>query len=131
LWEDGKTLWIWHSEAAGGFTVQFLANYPTGGWSIVGANDINGDGRADLFWSNPAKQSADWWLMDGTRWTYGRGKSVLAKYHVAGLGDFDGDGRSDVLWEDGTSLYIWRSEAAGGFSIQFLAKQPVNWTPML
>ena len=131
LWEDGKTLWIWHSDAAGSFTVQFLANHPTDGWNVVGANDINGDGRADLFWSNPTKQSADWWLMNGTHWTYGKGKSVLAKYRVAGLGDFDGDGRSDVLWEDGTAMYIWHSEAAGGFSIQFLANQPANWTPML
>jgi hypothetical protein len=137
LWEDGKTMWIWHSDAvvaSGSFTIQFLANYPAGGWSVVGANDINGDRRADLFWVNPSLGAADWWMMNGTQVTYGGGKSVDSRYHVVGLGDFDGDGRSDVLWEDGVALWIWHSQgvvASGSFTIQFLANQPANWTPMM
>lgn len=127
LWEDGTELWIWRSEAAGGFSIHFLSRYPTG-WTVAGIDDLNGDGRDDIFWSNRSAQMADWWLMNGTSWSYGGGKPVLSRYRVAGVGDFDGDGRNDVLWEDGTELWIWRSEAAGGFSIRFLSGYPAGWS---
>jgi hypothetical protein len=126
LWTDGVTLYIWHSEASGGFSIQTLANYPSGGWLIAGVGDLNGDGRDDIFWSNPSKNTSDWWLMAGTHWTYGGGKSVQGIYRVAGVGDFDGDGRADVLWTDGSKLYIWHSQSTGGFAIQFLANYPVG-----
>jgi hypothetical protein len=121
---------LWHSEAAGGFTQQYVGS-ASPGWFVVGAKDLNGDGRADLFWSNPTKQSASWWLMNGAHFASGSVKPVPYRYHVDGLGDFDGDRRGDVLWEDGTEMYIWHSEATGGFSTQFLAKQPAIWAPML
>jgi hypothetical protein len=125
-----SALWLWHSEAAGGFTQQYVGS-ASPGWFVVGAKDLNGDGRADLFWSNPTKQSASWWLMNGAHFASGGVKPVPYRYHVVGLGDFDGDRRGDVLWEDGTEMYIWHSEATGGFSTQFLAKQPAIWAPML
>lgn len=131
LWTDNTQLWIWHSEAAGGFTAQLLAKHPQHGWNPVGIADINGDGRDDIFWSNRPLQSADWWLMNGTTWTYGHGKSVASQYSVAGLGDFDGDGRSDVLWVNDAYMWIWHSEAAGGFTVQALAKLPAGWSPQM
>lgn len=131
LWTDNAQLWIWHSEAAGGFTAHLLANHPQHGWNPVGIADLNRDGRSDIFWSNRTLQSADWWLMNGTTWTYGHGKSVPSQYSVAGLGDFDGDGRSDVLWVNDSAMWIWHSEAAGGFTVQSLAKLPAGWSPQL
>lgn len=126
LWEDGSTLWLWRSEPLGGFSIHFVSGFPSG-WTIAGVGDINGDGRDDIFWSNRAAQMADWWLMDGSRWTYGVSAYVATQYRVAGLGDFDGDGRADVLWEDGATLWLWRSEASGGFSIRYVANYPAGW----
>lgn len=124
LWEDGTTIWLWRTEALGGFTVHFVANHPGAGWAVAGVGDINGDGRTDLFWSNRTLQRADWWTMNGANWSFAGTKSVPAQYRVAGVDDFDGDGRSDVLWEDGATIWLWRSQAAGGFSVSLVTNFP-------
>lgn len=126
LWEDGATIWLWRSQADGGFAVQFVANHPGNGWTIAGVEDLNGDGRVDLFWSNRTLQRADWWHMNGATKSFAGSKSVPAQYHVAGVGDFTGDGRSDVLWEDGATIWLWRAEPVGGFSVHFVANHPAN-----
>jgi hypothetical protein len=123
VWQDSSTIWAWIA-GSNNFSIQFIANQPGNGWAIAGLGDINGDGRSDLFWSNRTLQQADWWYMNGAAASYAGSKSVPSQYRVAMLGDFDGDGRSDVLWEDGSTVWIWHSEPAGGFSIQYVRDYP-------
>jgi peptidyl-Asp metalloendopeptidase len=112
-----------------GFTVQFVTNHPSNGWSIAGAGDIDGDGRADLFWSNRNLQQADWWLMNGPAWTYGGSMFVPSQYRVAGIGDTDGDNRVDIVWEDASQIWLWHREAAGSFTPQLVGSYPpAGWT---
>lgn len=91
--------------------------------------DFNGDGYADIFWRNQVLQQADWWSMQGVVRKAVNSKGVGSQYRVAAIADFSGDGRSDVLWEDGATLWLWRAESTGGFSIQFIAGYPAgSWT---
>jgi hypothetical protein len=96
---------------------------PTGG--VGPLVDLNGDHRADVFWSNRTAQQADWWLMNGVGASYAGSMAVPSQYHVAGLGDFDGDGRGDILWEDGVTIWLWHNEG-NGYSVQFVANHPGN-----
>lgn len=88
--------------------------------------DFNGDGHADIFWRNPILQQADWWSMKGELRQAVGSMGVAAQYRVAAIADFSGDGRSDVLWEDGVTLWLWRAEGAGGFSIHRVDNYPAG-----
>jgi hypothetical protein len=63
--------------------------------------DLNGDGRADIFWWNaPDGNTADW-LMNGIT----KAQSAVIEvsplqWRAVGIGDFDGDGKADILWRN-------------------------------
>lgn len=78
------------------------------GWSVAGAGDVNGDGKADFIVGSPNKDIAG--LVDaGWAGVYsgrdgslifslaGDSAGALFGFSVAGAGDVDGDGRSDVI----------------------------------
>jgi hypothetical protein len=80
-------------------------------------NDVNGDGKSDLFWYSPSWHEMTYWLMNGTQMSSWKGLDVPADYHPAGVGDFNGDHRADILWTDNSHhLYMWANDGAGGFT---------------
>jgi len=61
--------------------------------------DMDGDGKADVFWSNQVTGDTAVWLMDGPTKTVGAwGEWSPRSWQPGGVGDFDGDGKADVLW---------------------------------
>lgn len=92
-------------------------------------HDVNGDGRSDVFWHNP-NLGLEYWLMNGSSWSYGGLRSVASKYEVVGVGDFNGDGRADVLWRDTakTELWMWQAKSDGSFGVHLLRTYPSGWT---
>ena len=79
----------------------------TGDWEIVGFGDFNGDGTADVLFSD-GTGLAGWQISNGQRtadlWfgTLGAGETF------AGISDVNGDGTADIVLsnEEGTSKYI-------------------------
>lgn len=129
LWVDAGSMWLWRSESGGGMTVLGIGAYPAGDWTIAGIGDFDGNGRADIFWNSKALNRSDWWYMDGAVRVATNGATVDARYSVAAVADYTGDGRADVLWQDGQTLWIWRAEANGGFSVHFVDQYPQGgWT---
>lgn len=91
--------------------------------------DANADGRSDIFWRNTTGTGLEYWLMQGSTWTYGATQSAPSKYKVGGIGDFNGDGRADILWYDDarTELHVWLANGAGGYVSTFLRGYPQGW----
>jgi FG-GAP-like repeat len=82
-------------------------------WQIVGQRDFNGDGKADLLWSNTNGATAVW-LMSGLNVLATPGFGVVNGWSIVGTGDFNGDGYGDILWRanDGT-VAIWLLTGSG------------------
>ena len=90
--------------------------------------DINGDGRADIFWQNKAAGDSYWWLMNGLSRIGAAGRSVTGSFRIAAIADFNGDGRDDVLWEDGLTVWIWLSQG-DQFTGHYVSQYPAGgWT---
>jgi len=78
---DGRADILWQHENAAGqvdMRAMWLMNggnmlasgyllMPGGDWSVVGADDYNNDGKADLFWHNAQTGQNAEWFMDGAR----------------------------------------------------------------
>src|SRR5690606_1005178 len=117
---------VWHSAAAGSMAWWRMQGperigisqraMPTG-FRLIGTDDYNGDGRADMAWFDPVTRAAWAWLSDGDDWTMeqlghvpagarplprpGLPDSVTGNGGRGGrlfVGDAGGDGQADLLW---------------------------------
>ena len=89
---------------------------------------MNGDGYADIIWSNPTTQQLSRWYMRGVTFLSGQADGAPANSRVVGIGDFDGDGLGDVLWANNanTNLVMWRSTANGNFVGNLVGSYPAG-----
>ena len=77
-------------------------------WTVVGAPDLDGDGKSDLLFWNSSTGEVSYWSCDLAN------SKVLAfhgdfsqvsdtTWHLMGSEDFNGDGHPDLLWWNSTS----------------------------
>jgi len=70
-------------------------------WQIVGVDDVNGDGKADLVWRHMQTGDVAVWLMDGAMVTQGPVvATVPLQWRLAKVEDVDGDGKADLVWQE-------------------------------
>src|ERR1035441_3851655 len=79
------------------FAVLFFAGVPAFA-SGKGGADLNGDGKADVVWTNASTGQTSAWLMNGTTATSEVLLLTDPNWRVIGTPDLNGDGKADLLW---------------------------------
>ncbi len=135
---QGQTDIVWHNSASGETQVWIMnrhrivrratvlneqgqAMLVSAPWKLVSANDVDGNGRADLVWHNGVSGETQVWSMLTRRIVAratvldenGRKLLVGSPWRVAGTNDFDRDGFADLLWHNGATgeSQIWLMNA--------------------
>jgi len=65
--------------------------------------DLNGDGRSDLLWYNPATGQTVAWLMDGINASGSAGLLNDPDWKITASADINGDGMTDLIWTNAAS----------------------------
>lgn len=94
--------------------------------------DMNGDGKSDLLWRNPASTEFAYWIMNGGQAvrTVTTTSRASGAYWVAATGDVDNDKRVDAIWtSDARDLWLW-TNTGGDFGAQLLGYYPEGWVPI-
>ena len=106
--------------------------YPAG--TVRVRNDINGDGKADMFWRNSSTGGTLMWFMNGATLSSSvSGPTMGAGWLPAVSGDFDGDGRTGFLWRNyQTGAHsIWLGWNGSAFATIVPASTiPREWEPL-
>ncbi|MEV0639370.1 FG-GAP-like repeat-containing protein [Streptomyces sp. NPDC050619] len=108
-----------------------IASHWTGYKKIVGAGDLNGDGRGDLLVQD---KSNELWRYEANTTSTGGFKARVKVFNdwgssynaVVGVGDFTGDGRADLVSRD-TSGNVWRNNGNGQGSFGGRTKIATGW----
>jgi Tol biopolymer transport system component len=129
---NGDTaIWLMTVNGSGG--AQILSSFDYGivptSWQIVGQRDFNGDGKADLLWSNTNGDTAIW-LMNGTTVSATPDLGVIGNGgSIVGTGDFNGDGFGDILLRNNNGdLSIWLMSGTAT-QVQVLAVTDLGGVP--
>jgi hypothetical protein len=84
------------------------------GWRVVGAADLNGDGKPDLLWQNRNDNSVAYWIMNGVNQVSfgdipGAGPNSNPGWQLVEALDINGDGKPDLIWQNRTdnSVAYW------------------------
>jgi hypothetical protein len=68
------------------------------------ANDLNGDGMTDVFWTNTVTNDRGAYLMNGTTVSGWADLGIIpAQWRMAAVADFTGSGHDDILWQNTTT----------------------------
>ena len=102
----------------------------SGGWSLAGTGDLDGDGTADMVWRH-ADGSNYAWFMDGpTVHSHGYLPGAASSWSVLAVNDFTGDGRADILWRNADgAIAVWEMFGpAIGRALSMGTLSPATWT---
>jgi alpha-L-arabinofuranosidase len=95
------------------------------------SGDFNGDGKADILWSNATTGERSMWFMNGSSAAGGYSLGIVpAEWVVSGTGDYNGDGKADILLTNTTTgdRAMWLMNGKDVVLNAFLSTVPVNWT---
>ncbi|MEO9113702.1 MAG: MBG domain-containing protein, partial [Lacunisphaera sp.] len=98
--------------------------------SVKALGDFDGDGKADLVWSNAGNGERSMWLMNGGGMKAGATLGfVPMEWVVSATADFDGDGKADIFWTNTLTgdRAIWLMDGSVMRSNTFMGTVPVAW----
>jgi hypothetical protein len=100
-----------------------LGNVSPTTWSVVGTDDFDGDGMADILQRDTSGDVAIS-FMNGTTV-----KSTAPVWTVVGTGDFSGDRTSDIVWRNNAGdVAIWLMKGAAVSSAGGLGDVGATWS---
>jgi trimeric autotransporter adhesin len=77
-------------------------------WSLIGATDIDGDGRGDLIWLSPSNEIRSLTSKANRTWVNERIGQLPAGFSIIKLGDVNGDGKGDIVFKDASgNVRVW------------------------
>ena len=90
---------------------------PGAGWTVIGAGDTTGDGKADVIWRNLSTGTVTVWTMSGaTKVTERTMGTATLDWQIVAIGDYNRDGITDLFWRNsstGATSY-WLTNASTG-----------------
>src|ERR1700704_30732 len=97
---------------------------PTGGWPVgIVAADLNGDGKADLIYTDygaTATASTTHVLLSKSDGTFSPGQTIATAGAATAAADFDHDGHVDLVWVSGRvgegKVFLARGNGDGTFA---------------
>lgn len=117
MWQGNGTTFDWRP----------FFQYPAG-WQSQGAHDIDGDGRSDLVWYQPARGLLAYWIMNGNSIVRHGEQQTNGAYSVRMIGDFSGDKRADIIWLGaGGDMQLWQGNGTT-FDWRPFYQYPQGWT---
>ncbi|MGD1873612.1 MAG: FG-GAP-like repeat-containing protein [Mastigocoleus sp.] len=106
---------IWLMDGTEVKEYSYIPSIESGDWMVAGADDFNGDGKADISWRNDTTGENAIWTMDGTTVEQFSSIDTLADtdWNIVGTGDFGGDGNADLMFRnqnlvDPSNNAIWQ-----------------------
>lgn len=134
-WTGGLSAWL-----VNGSTVLQNANYGNvnigGGWTPMGLEDFNADGRGDVLLYNPYTGGIGAWLLNGgtVLQSVSYGNLDITKWSLSALKDVNGDSRADLIFYNRYTGAVSAWLINGGSvlqSVSFGTGDPAaGWIPM-
>lgn len=136
IWQDSREGWIavWLMDGVRlkhslGLSPERISDT---NWKIVGAGDINRDGKQDFLWQHATEGWIAGWLMNGTKLI----ESVLMtpsrvtdpNWQIVGMADANADGKADIYWRDKVHghLALWTMNGRSLTSSMALKPEQIN-----
>ena len=114
-------MYMWFGTGTG-FGATYSIGTLTSGWSIIGAGDVDADGKSDLLFRNASTSGFSYWIMNGAVRVRSSDSVVSTAYTLVSIGDYNADGRLDLVWGNSSRrLFMWF-----GSGTAFNNQQPVT-----
>lgn len=101
----------------------------SGVWRPPPSRDVDGNGKADIFWRHTSGSLAVWLMNGGAVTGSGSLGGLTSEWAVVGVGDTNGDGKADVVWRHASgTVVVWLLDGTRVIGTGTLGQAGAEWT---